>query len=251
MKAEVHLLTWQEEAFIGYALKHYATFCSRMVVHDAFSKDGTREIALSMGAEVRDWDTGDRFNDEMAMNLKNACWKGTDADWVVCADADELIYFPAGAEFTLAAYEAQGVPMVKPFGYEMCSDVYPTTQGQIYDEVKFGARDDKWYAKPILFSPKRVRESGIGIGAHECNPITTDGRMIQVNREYPKSTPSCLLLHFHQLGSVERIAKLYDERRARLSQANIDHRWGNFDLGSQHAREKRNLIKAGLERVIP
>ena len=48
MKVEVHLITFNEEAFIAYALRHYRTYCARMVVHDAFSKDRTREIARSL-----------------------------------------------------------------------------------------------------------------------------------------------------------------------------------------------------------
>lgn len=250
-KVEVHILTHNEELILPYTLRHYRTFASKIVVHDTFSTDRTREIALANGAEVRDFDTEGGINDELHAQLKNTCWKGTDADWVIIADADELIYFPGGTEATLAAYEQAGVAMVKPHGFEMVSETFPTTPGQIYDEVKTGARDDKWYAKPILFSPKRVRESGFGVGAHCAEPVLADGRTLNVLMDYPKTEPPCYLLHCHQLGPIERIAAKYDATRSRMSETNVRNHWGNLEEGLKHATDKRNFIKLHLEQVIP
>ena len=251
MKVEVHILTWNEEALIKYAVRHYRTFADKIMVHDARSTDRTREFAQWGGAEVVDWDTGNQFDDEMAMKLKNDCWRGTDADWVICADADEFIYFPQGAEAALASYSRTGAAVIKPHGWEMISDTYPTTGGQIYDEVKFGARDDKWYAKPLLFNPRIVAESGFGIGAHESDPVLKNGMKLRVGANFPRAVPPCYLLHFHQIGPVERTAALYDERRQRLCATNVRNRWGNIDdTGIVHAKMKRDYIRARLEQVI-
>lgn len=251
MICEAHILTWQEELMLPYTLRHYRTFCQRIVVHDSFSTDHTREIAKEAGAEVWDLDTGNQFNDEIHLRRKNTCWVGTSADWVVVGDCDELLYFPSGAELTLAAYEMQELAVIKPHGFEMTSEVFPTTTGQIYDEVKFGARDDKWYAKPIMFSARRVAESGFGVGGHDSHPVLKNGLRLHILSGDIPTFPPCYLLHFHQLGPVERIAKLYDERRQRLAEINVRHGWGNFEPGLKHAQDKRNFIKAGLMQVIP
>ena len=250
MKVEVHLLTWNEERIIPYTIRHYQTFATRIVIHDSGSTDKTRAIADEMGAEVEEWDTGNEFNDRLNTDLKNRCWIGTNADWVICADADELLYFPYGALSALATYEKLGAVMIKPRGYEMFTEHFPATTGQIYDEVKAGAPDDKWYAKPILFSAKRLRSPGFGVGAHEADPVLIDGRKFHVGEHWPFSVPPAFLLHFHQIGPMKNIAAVYDERRKRLCDQNVKNRWGNFKPGIEHAKEKRDYILARLQEVI-
>jgi glycosyltransferase involved in cell wall biosynthesis len=50
MKIHCHLLTRNEQHILPYSLRHYATFCERIFVHDMGSTDGTLEIAKSFGA---------------------------------------------------------------------------------------------------------------------------------------------------------------------------------------------------------
>lgn len=250
-KVEVHVLCFNEAEILGYTLRHYRTFCAKMIVHDGGSDDGSQEIAKLYGAEVRPWNTEGKLNDGLAVILKNTCWLGTDADWVICADADELIYFPLGAEFTLESYAKTGAAVIKPYGFEMFSEKYPTTDGQIYDEVKMGARDDYWYGKPILFTPHRVEESGFGLGAHESDPLLTNGRRLHIAKDWPKPMPPAYLLHFHQIGPAQRIADRYDSIFGRFSALNIRHGWGNHTPGAIHVQQKRDLICPRLVPVIP
>ena len=248
-KVELHILTFNEEEILPYTLRHYRSFCSRMVCHDSFSTDQTRAIAAEYGAEVKDWDTGGCLNDEMAMGLKNECWKGTAADWVICVDADEIVYFPKGVEYTLAAYTRAAV--IKPHGFDMYAQAFPKTCGQIYDEVKRGAESNKWYAKPVLFNPRIVAQSGFGIGAHESHPVLKDGRTLYVGADWPKANPPTYLLHFHHgIGPPERVAARLDAKRKRLARVNEIQRWGNFKPGAEHVREKLDYILLRLQQVI-
>lgn len=231
-----------------YTLRHYATFADRITVYDAFSTDETRNICRRYGATVVDWKT-DGLNDNIAKHVKNTGWiNDFSADWVICADADELIYFPKGVEYTLDEYERQKIQVVKSHGFEMFSDTLPTTDGQIYDEIKFGGKDDKWYAKPILFSPRRVQSIDFGPGAHNVNWIDMDG-VCHPDLTVPTDPPT-YLLHYHHIGSLQRIADKYDATRKRLSETNVKHRYGNFDPGLKHAQDKRELIFKTLHQVI-
>lgn len=251
MKVQVHLLCYNESEILGYMLRHWQTFSDTIIVHDGGSTDGSQDIARLYGATVRPWDTKGQLNDEMAMELKNECWKGTEADWVICVDADELVYFPRGARDTLGTYSRMGAAVIKPHGFDMYSETFPTTDGQIYEEVRMGAPSDKWYAKPILFSPRKVMESGFGIGAHESRPVLKDGRCLSVGPLWPKANPPTYLLHFHHgIGTPERVAKRLDEKRLRLADINVKNRWGNFKPGAVHVQEKLDFIKAGLTQVI-
>lgn len=247
MKVEVHILTHDAEPMTQWALRHYRTFASRIILHDG---GPSFTLESKSGVEVRRWDTAGKLNDEMAMELKNTCWLGTDADWVICVDADELIYFPGGAEKTLATYSRLGAAVIKPHGFEMFSEALPAGPGQIYDEVRQGASDDKWYAKPVLFSPKLVAESGFGIGAHESRPVLRSGRSVYVGASWPKANPPAYLLHFHQIGPLEHVAARYDATRLRLARVNEIHGWGNFKPGVVHAQEKRDLITPRLQQVV-
>ena len=112
------------------------------------------------------------MNDIKYAELRNSCWKGTTADWVIVCDLDELLYFPEGAEESLGAYTRMGAAVPKPHGFEMFSETYPTGNGQIWDEIKFGAPDNKWYSKAILFNPRLVSDMHYGLGSHECSPRT-------------------------------------------------------------------------------
>jgi hypothetical protein len=250
MEIEVHIIAFNEEDILPWTLRHYAQFASKIVVHDAGSTDRTRQIALQYGAVVP-WDTGGQMNDATTRDLKNECWRGTEADWVIVVDADELIYFPEGIADTLETYARLDIGIVKPHGFEMFSETFPSGPGQLYDHVKIGARDDKWYAKPVMFSPTIVAESGFGIGAHESRPVLYDGRAVNMREDTAKTYPPVFMLHCHQLGPIDRIARRYDGMRARLSERNVRENWGNVhDDGLTHATKKREYILPRLERVI-
>src|ERR1017187_7984973 len=152
---ECHILARDEAGIFIYAARHYTSFCNRVVLHDMGSTDGTLEIAAQFGIEVRKWDTQDKVDDRVNLRIKNEAWNGTDADWVIVADTDELIFFPQDREATLQNYLDKKIYMVRPTGWEMFSGKYPTTPGQIYDEIKMGARDNV-YSKPVLFYPKMI-----------------------------------------------------------------------------------------------
>ncbi len=229
-------------------LRHYAQFASKLIVHDSFSTDRTRDIAREFGAEVRDFDMGGKVNDPAMAKIKGEGWCGTNADWVIFTDADEFVYFPLGAGFTLDYYSRNQVAMPKPYGYEMVADKFPTTTGQIYDEVKTGARDDRWYGKPALINPRIAKRVIYQMGAHEARYVTPDGREINAPT-IPERVPF-YFLHFKHIDTVENIGARYDAYRARFSDVNIKNRWGNFEAGAKHAADKRAAIMAKMEKVI-
>lgn len=263
MKIEVHILTCDADWVLPWTLRHYGSFADRVVVHDGGPdwREGslTRELCRCHGALWREWDTAGELNDELAARHKNLCWRGTDADWVITADADELLYFPGNKEgynhharTVLEDLLDRGAAVIKPHGFEMFSETPPEGGShQIYDDLKSGAPDDEWYSKPILFSPRLVAESGLGIGAHESRPVLKNGMAFRVGREWPKSNPPVYLLHYHQIGPIEAVAARYDATRKRLAAVNVRNGWGNFEPGLDHARRKRARIFPNLTRIIP
>lgn len=249
MTTHVHILCYNEEEILPFTLRHYRTFADRIVVHDSFSTDRSRDIAKALGVEVVDWDTGDALNDELARKLKAECWHGTMPDWCIAVDADELIYFPEGAARCLREYRAQGLPAVRPYGFEMYADVFPTGEGQLYDEVKMGAPDNYWYAKPALYAPKLIQSIEYEAGAHHVRILLKNGR-VWTDRAVGYAKPHTYLLHCKHLGPIERDIARYTRQRQRLSELNVQRKWGNFEPPEKHARDKRHAILRCLQRVI-
>ena len=252
MRVEVHVLRYGDDWIIPYVVRHYLSFAQKLVFHDAGGGRSLELEATDPRVTVLPWDCP-QVDELRYMEIRNNCWKGSDADWVVMADLDEFIYFPEGADKSVGAYTQMGAAVIRPHGFEMFSETYPTNEGQIYDEIKEGSPDDKWYAKPILFSPKLVSEARLGMGCHESDPVLHDERRFHVGPKWPFAKPPCYLLHFHVgIGPIEVVAAKFDGTHARMCEANLKHHWGNLEDGLKHATDKRNgMREAGIRQIIP
>lgn len=248
MNIVMHAITFNESFILPYTIRHYRQFCSKIWIHDVGSTDNTVEIAKSMGAEVVHHDGQGEFNDTLNERIKNEEWKKTPCDWVFMLDIDEIFFFPHGVERTLASYEQQRLPAIRPVGFEMLSDFLPCKNGQIYDECKHGARHPD-YCKPELFNPRLIQSITLSTGGHTCHGVLKDGTPF-TNPPAP-ALPLTYLLHYHQIGPTDKIGEKYEGVIKRLSAINRKNGWGIQREGRQHALDKRNLILSRLEKVTP
>lgn len=141
-----------EARLMPYLLRHYTTFVDKLIFYDDQSDDGTRQlIAACPKAELRDWPGTHGIVDDEFLDFANTHWQEAigKADWVIWIDADEFIYHPNILE-VLTRFRENGVDLPQIQGYTMVSDHFPTTNGQIYDEIKTGFPDDVW-SKPAIF----------------------------------------------------------------------------------------------------
>lgn len=178
-----------EARLMPYVLRHYTTFVDRLEFFDDRSDDGTRElIAACPKAVLTDWPYESGIQDDKFLDFANRKWKDAcgKADWIIWIDADEFIYHPRIREL-LADYQQKGISMPLIAGYTMVSDHFPTTDGQIYDEIKTGVPDNRW-CKPAVFRENMVWTVGRhGIDDHRFKPITSP-------------TAEIKLLHYRCLG---------------------------------------------------
>lgn len=93
------IITFNEADRIEACLRS-VSFCDEIIVVDAHSSDGTRELAAALGARIieRDW-PGYRSQKQFAVDAARH-------DWVLCLDADERVSAPLRAE--ILALRAQG-----------------------------------------------------------------------------------------------------------------------------------------------
>jgi hypothetical protein len=220
MQIEVFLLCWNEADIIKLVVKHYQSFCDKITILDNHSTDKSIEIAKSMGCHVIKF--GDHtFNDQHNLEIKNTCWQGSQFDYVIVADMDEVLYSPYGAWNIIKSEPSATI--FKTIGWQIMSNDMPVDD---LTEVLNGYRFDN-YSKNILFSPKHIQEINYNPGAHRINPIG----------DVRYSEESLYVLHYKHIGGIERTIQRYNDYKPRMSRANRKNGWGvhyNRSIPSLH-----------------
>jgi len=194
-----------------YLMRHYTQF-AKVIILESNSTDKTVDIAHSMDAEIWSYDVKDEIDDEWFTKLKNNCWKGSQADWVMIADADEFIYHPDIVNILKRNYNT----VICPRFFNMYSRGFPITEGQIYDEVKMGVEQTSPKAKMNIFRPNAIKEMEYFPGCHEAFPIGN----VRIDIDTPIKT-----LHMRNL-SKEFIIERNMRARKRNSELNRQMGWG-------------------------
>lgn len=227
MKIEAFIIMWNEAEILPLVIKHYKKFCDHIIFFDNYSTDSSQLIAESMGCDVKKFGIKGQLDDQAYLDVKNNCWKGSDADWVIVCDCDELI-LPTrlmckkpfiDANISITTEWSQGHTIFKTIGWNVYSESMP--QNDLL-EITTGYRFDN-YSKSIIFNPKEIKEINYKPGAHICNPI---GNVVY-------SEESLYLLHYKNIGGVERLLKRNAEYRKRLSYNNKKMGYGIHYLDSE------------------
>jgi glycosyltransferase involved in cell wall biosynthesis len=237
-----------ERTILPYFIQHYRRIAERIVIADNESTDSTASFAWSLGAEVEEVKTDGRFSGTTLRDWKNERWKESigKADYVIVCDADEFLWHP-NLEWLLETQKRNGVTLPRVRGFEMVSEKFPTTPGQIYEEVKHGFREAR-FDKHIIFDPNEL-EINYDYGAHHAYP--------QGNVKLSHLHSTYLLLHFRFVGR-ERFMRKYGEKEfdpADPEDLNGTVKWFGVDLKAEdHAWvEKawnRNLGREYMRQVV-
>lgn len=149
----VYSVMHNEAPMLPFFLRHYLPLADRVVIFDDHSDDGTAELARAAGADVRPY-PGAGLDDGELVDFASATYPEARGltDWCAWVDADEFLFHP-DLLARLARYRADGVDLPPIAGYAMFANAFPTTSGQIYDEVHVGVPYDG-YSKPVVFDPE-------------------------------------------------------------------------------------------------
>jgi len=211
MKIEVYIMARNESRMIPYLMRHYSQFAN-VILLEGNSSDNTIELASSLGAEVRSYDMPDELSDQTHIDIKNECWKGSEADWIFMVDADEFIYHPDLVNI-LSQTDAT---IIQPSFHNMFSDKFPTIEGQIYDEVQYGTEDGGiWKSKPIIFKPSEIQSMNWHPGSHFASPVGN------VKYSYYSGIK---ILHMRFL-SKEYVLEHYNSQAYRMAEKNKENGW--------------------------
>lgn len=242
MKIEAYLLCWNEKDIMPLVVKHYQKFCDKITILDNYSTDGSDKLAESLGCEVIKFGTK-FFDDQENMNIKNNVWKGSDADWVIVADFDEILFSGlTDANFdernVLDIIKGHGITIVNTIGWQIMSDQMPKDN---LLEVTNGFEFSN-YAKNIVFNPKALSEIGFNPGSHRINPV---------GHAVTDPLQSMYVLHYKHIGGVQRTIDRYKEYKPRMSKNNRKHGWGvHYNRSEQSIREEWNQRMAISKPLI-
>lgn len=246
MKIEAYLVCWNESQIMPLVVKHYQRFCDRIVILDNYSTDGSDKLAESLGCEVIKFGTK-FFDDAENMRIKNECWKGSDAEWVIVADFDEILIVPVtcGQEFTIIPspenwfkfFKEKGYTIFKTIGWQIMSDSMPKND---LLEITNGFRFDN-YSKNIVFNPKAIKEINYNPGAHKIDPV---GDVVY-------SEDSLYVLHYKHIGGVQRTIDRYKILNKRMSKENNRKGYGiHYKRSPASLREEWNERMAKSHPLI-
>ena len=215
MKIDTFGTCYNEERIMPYFLRHYLQY-GDVYISDNYSTDNTQKIVEEMGGHIEKFNTNDQYDEITLQNIRTNCWKKSTADWVIVCDSDEFIYH----ENLIDILQNTNATLIIPEGYNMISDKFPTTDGQIYDEVKMGIFSEN-YCKPIIFKPSQIPNINFRAGSHFADPI---GNVIIDDKSGIK------LLHMKHMSKdylIERY-KLYHYRMSDLTKYHkfgIEYTW--------------------------
>jgi glycosyltransferase involved in cell wall biosynthesis len=233
MKIETFTVCYNEEKMLPYFLRHYLQYGS-VTVFDNNSTDRSVEIARALGATVFQFNSDDKYREDILTHLRNTCWRESKADWAIVTDVDEFVYH-RGLE--LALTRSYGT-VIMPRMFEMVSDVFPTTNGQIYEEVKMGV---ELRGKMCIFKPKDITAMNFDPGNHFARP---EGDFkLDVKTEI-------ITLHYKYL-SLEYLIKRYDELNLRQSEENKLNNWSwHMSKSPEEFQKDFEEMKTRLIKVV-
>ena len=159
MKIEIHIIAYNEHIMLPFTIAHYKKMFKDpvIIVHDNNSTDNTVEIANAEGCIILPFTT-EGMNDTIQSQIKSKCAMSSNADWVLCIDADELCFINSE---DLEDLERRGINVVQFQGWNIFDQVKSPWDITIPMGVICTA-----YSKPVLLRTRTFNAINFAAGAH-------------------------------------------------------------------------------------
>ncbi len=245
MKIELYTFCYNEMDIIKWAIDYWSMFADMVKGYDNGSTDGSLECLQQLKwVEVKHFQT-DGMNDLTVAQIKNNCWKSSNADWVVVCDMDEMLFSSEGVRTSLARAKEQGIDIIYPQWFTLVSDEVPEHTGEFLHRQRPLWTPKQTEAKPLIFQPAKFKEMNFCCGQHYCQPIA--------NAEFFAGHNGAIhCFHIERRLSPEYYIQKTKECQARRSEVNLKYGFGNQYSASESqmlemlSRDKANAIELDL-----
>jgi Glycosyl transferase family 2 len=243
MRVHAYSLCWNEARMVPYYLRHYQSIVEQFFLYDDNSTDGSLELFRShSNVEVQSFaNEGDSFVLN-SQTFTNQAWKRSrgQADWVIICNIDEHLYHVDLLNY-LNRCASQGITVIPTRGYQMLSEIFPTTEYRLCDIITQGM-PLKLLDKPLIFNPNAIENINYAVGRHAASP--------EGDVRYPE-TAEVKLLHYKYLG-IDYLLERHAELKTGLKSQDIRKRWGEQYLWNRKKTEKEfNRVKRNIISVVP
>lgn len=231
-KITIHQLCYNEIEILEFSYNFYKSRFpgAKFILHDNQSTDGSKELALKLGYEVKTFNTNNQMDEMTQTNLRNSCWKNDDADWIIVCDMDELIDIN---EQDLINEEISNNTIIRTEGYHMIN----LKNNKGLNDMEYGFSDSE-YDKCLIFKKSHISEMEWAVGSHSCKP---KGSLINYTQKKYN------LLHYKFI-SEDYVINRYKNLFERQSEKNIKNNWCyNYKLKED---EIRKVYKESLEKPL-
>lgn len=246
MKIEVHTLAHQQIELVNYVMRHYSGWAD-IIAYAGYSTDGTEALLEKLGAKIVFLETDNKANDKVFLDMKNNCWKGSKADWVIVTDFDELVHHRVSVPGYL---EKSKATLIRPAHWEMYSDAFPTEEKQITELINTGSRGSY---KFNTFRPSEISEMNFDVGCHMAHPtgnVIVDDYWSSIPGYTPETDDAIMTLHYRNLGK-EYVYHRNEYTASRLSSINRKMGWGTFVYCSrQEVSDYYDIVMKSVTKIF-
>lgn len=222
-----------------FFFSHYDDIVDRYFIFDNQSTDGSYQMLLDHPkVELNSIQFSGKSFILAAQIFYNSFWKASrsQADWVIVCNIDEHLYHENFHDY-IDDCSNKGHTLIKPIGFNMVSQIFPSYGQPLYEQVQTGIRDVR-FDKPQLFKPHEIDEINFTPGRHRANPS---------GNVRPPFVPELKLLHYKYLGK-DYFSNRLSELKGRLRSDDVIHNLGaDYHLDE---RQKFNQFHKILETAV-
>lgn len=235
-RIEIHIIAYNESIMLPFTIAHYKRMFGNptIFVHDNNSTDDTVEIARREGCAVIPFFT-DGLNDVVQSQIKSKAVLTSNADWILCIDADEECMIDSK---DLDDLDRQGVNVVQFEGWNVFDEVespwlVTTPKGVIFTAYSKPCLIRKGVFKKVMFEP----------GAHQVSLVPKLGQVVKWSKDQYKLLHykhwSC---HYNIMRSAELGARLSEDNKAKGHSVHFSYPKNVHEDYFKEHFDKRELI---------
>lgn len=251
LKIELYTCGYNEAFQLQFAIDYWKLLITdeselHVTYFDNMSDDSTKDILSQYDwITIIPFDTNGEMNEQVLTAIRNSCYKGSNADWCIVVDVDE-VYYSKNLIGELKKMKEQGIGAVACSWYALCGDDVPTYKEGVLLHQQIGKAYKQYinhrpgfgeFGKIQLFNPKMAVDMKYSMGMHYAFP--------QCPIVY---NPNIIQIHFNKgygwKWQIEKRKELWERLNPQLKQMGVCAEYGYSEekIKQEYEENQKNSI---------